>query len=251
MPTIDLNCDMGEGMPHDAQLMAYITSASIACGGHAGDMRMMRRTVRLARKYGVAVGAHPGFPDRRNFGRKPLDISLEALKKSLESQVKALEQIALFEGEAVGYVKPHGALYSLAMDDECHAKCLVQLAAAGRRNVALVGMPHSALEHLCKKSGVTFVREAFPDRAYDEKGKLVPRGNYGAVFSDPSEVARRAVEIPREHGTPSISGEFIRLPGIRTLCIHSDSPNAVESARRSRIELEKAGFTVEPHSTIW
>ncbi|MDQ7778094.1 MAG: 5-oxoprolinase subunit PxpA [Planctomycetota bacterium] len=245
--SMDLNCDCGEGMPHDRELMQYVSSASIACGEHAGDAVLMLRTVRLAKKRGVVIGAHPSFPGRRGFGRlAPKRLDYGRLAKSLFTQISRLNDIAVSQGVAVVFVKPHGALYSVAARDANAARCVVEAAATAAGACTVVGMRRSALGDACRRTGLPFIPEAFPDRAYDRAGTLVSRALPGAVIEDPGQVADRAVRMALRRDVISIEGKRIQLATVRTLCIHGDSAHATEAARAVRRGLETAGVSVEP-----
>jgi 5-oxoprolinase (ATP-hydrolysing) subunit A len=237
---IDLNADMGE-YAGDAQcaveatLMPLITSCSIACGGHAGDDGTMRATARLARNHGVAVGAHPSYPDVKNFGRKSLRGDINALRATISDQVTALRRILDEEGMVLRHVKPHGALYGDAVGDSALAEMLAEAA----HGVALVGPPGSALE-AASVSG--FIAEGFVDRRYLASGALAPRGEPGAVIEDIAARAAQGLTLARSD-TLALADGAITLH-IETLCIHSDSPGAVETAIAVRNGLEADGFTI-------
>lgn len=237
---VDLNADLGEGCGDDAGLMQIITSCNIACGGHAGTVETMRTALHLAKSNGVAVGAHPAFPDPENFGRKPLPLKGEALQTSLMQQISALTELAETYGVTVRHVKPHGALYNMAAKDAGLAADIVTAMSSTLPNAHLVGPPTSALEKAAHGSGTRFVTEGFADRAYETDGSLRSRALPGAVFDTVAaqvEQARRFV----------MAGEVVTLEGkclqqsIDTLCVHGDTPGALAAARAIRVALETEG----------
>jgi len=243
MHTIDLNADMGEyandrERDNEAALMPLISSCSIACGGHAGDKTTMQATVRLAKTHRVSIGAHPAYPDREGFGRRNLEYDSESLQSSLCEQVDSLKSIASGEGSALRHVKPHGALYNAAAKDIALAK-LVAKAAEG---LILVGPPGSALEQAAKETGLAFAAEGFVDRLYQFSGALTPRSEPGAIIEDITARADQALAIAAGNVFKAADGE-LRL-SVKTLCIHSDSPGAVETAKAARAKLEANGFTI-------
>jgi KipI family sensor histidine kinase inhibitor len=241
---VDINCDTGEGMPSDAGLMKLVTTANIACGGHAGDEGLMRRTVRLALENGVAIGAHPGFPDRANFGRKTVEMRMDELQECVASQVRTLAEIAREEGGGISSVKPHGALYNRAMEDGETARRVIEASRAVIAKLTFTGLPGSAMERCCLASNADFVIEGFPDRAYDRGGRLVPRNLQGATIDDAELAASRGVAMASGKPILSIEGAQLRTGPVQTLCIHGDAPNATEIAGALRRQLEGAGFEV-------
>lgn len=239
---IDLNCDLGESFgPYtlgaDAEMMPLITSANVACGLHAGDPEVMARTVALAKAHGVAVGAHPGYPDLQGFGRRAMTISPQALTSALLYQLGALQAFARVQGVELVHVKPHGALNNLAARDYPTALTVAEAVAAYDPNLILVGPGGSELCRAGVDVGLRVANEGFPDRGYLPDGQLMPRGQAGALISDPKQVAQNAVRLARE----GIAGSRID-----TLCLHGDNPQAVENARQVRRALEAAGITICP-----
>jgi len=221
---IDLNCDLGEGCPHDADLMPLITSANVACGFHAGDALTAQRTLALAARHGVLAGAHPGFPDREHFGRRDLAQSPEQVFAESVYQVGALIALARSAGTAIRYIKPHGALYNLACRDEAIARPLV--AVAEFFGLPLLGLPGSRLAALAGQGG--FVAEGFADRRYRPDGSLVPRSEPDAFVEDAVAAVAQVEWLIRERG-------------VRTLCVHGDNPQAVTFVRTLRAALLQAG----------
>jgi UPF0271 protein len=217
---IDLNCDLGEGCPFDAELMPFITSANVCCGTHAGDDETIRRTLALAEKHGVQVGAHPGFADREHFGRRELPLGPDEVGRLCAEQVLRL-------GPAVRYIKPHGALYHMACRDAEIAAAIVGL------GLPVMALPGSAVEAECVRAGVPFIAEGFADRRYLKDGSLVPRGQSEAFVESPDEAVQQARRL-------------IATRHIRTLCVHGDNPEAVAFVRSLREALQEAGFAIRP-----
>jgi UPF0271 protein len=225
---IDLNCDLGEGYPYDAELMPLITSANIACGFHAGDAATAHATLQLAALYGVQVGAHPGFPDREHFGRRELPRTEVQIFQDCVYQIGALAGLARAVGISLRYVKPHGALYNLACRDDAYARPIVE--AACLFDLALMALPESRLE--ARSVGrCPFIREGFADRRYLPDGSLVPRSQPNAFVTDPAEAVRQAEWLLRERG-------------VRTLCVHGDNPQAVVFVRELRNALTAQGIVI-------
>jgi UPF0271 protein len=247
MRTIDLNADLGEapeGMPAflDDEMLALVSSASIACGGHAGDAASMRRAVAAAAAHGVAVGAHPSYPDRAHFGRRSLPIPLEDLEESLVAQLHAL----LDAGADLRYVKPHGALYHDASDDPriaFHVQRAVQRVSGELGRALPILGQRGELEGRVLTSLMPFSYEAFLDRGYDANGWLVPRGEPGALLDDPAVVARRAVRLATEHVIDAVDGTPMVMDAA-SFCLHGDTPGAVEMAHAVRAALDEAGVVV-------
>ncbi|SDG35763.1 5-oxoprolinase subunit PxpA [Microbacterium pygmaeum] len=247
MAWIDLNADLGEtvdGVPtaDDEAMFAVISSASIACGGHAGDAGSMRAAVSRADRFGVRIGAHPSYPDPANFGRRPIDIPMQELSVSLAAQLGALTDA----GADIRYVKPHGALYHSVTTDPVQAtvltRAVVALADRLGHPIAVLGLP-GEIERATRAAGVRFVREAFLDRAYLPDGSLVPRGRARAVLDDPDQVAGRAVRLALHHEVEAIDGTIVRADA-ESLCVHGDSPDAVAMARAVRAALGAEGVDV-------
>ena len=247
MAVIDLNADLGEtvgGLPtaDDDAMFALISSASIACGGHAGDTASMHAAVERAARTGVAIGAHPSYPDRAGFGRTPLAMSAADLRRSLDDQLGTLAAV----GADIRYVKPHGALYHAVRSDAAHARAVVDavaaLAAGLGRAVPILGLD-GAIADDASRAGVPFVREAFLDRGYLPDGGLVPRSDPGALLHDPDEVAARALRLARDGVVEAVDGSLVAT-GAASLCVHGDSPGAVAMARAVRAALDAAGVDV-------
>jgi len=245
---IDLNADVGEGlgpwpMGHDAELIPLVTSVNIACGAHAGDPLTMRRTVRLALEAGVAIGAHPGYPDLLGFGRRDLAMAPDELEASILAQVATLRGVAAAEGGALGHVKPHGALYNRAAVDPAIATAVVAGVAGLDPTLRIVGPPGSRLLEAATDAGLPFLAEGFADRAYEADGRLRSRLLAGAVHHDAAVVAAQAVGIARDAAVTATDGSVLPLHA-DTLCLHGDTPGAVELARAVRAALTAAGVEV-------
>ncbi|MEV7397385.1 5-oxoprolinase subunit PxpA [Aeromicrobium sp. NPDC092404] len=228
---IDLNADLGESWPRwesgeDLALLALVTSANVCCGAYAGDADLMRATCEAAVSRGTSIGAQVGYPDRDNFGRLHLEMPPDELTGELLSQILLLDEIARSVGGTVSYVKPHGALYNAIVDDDVQAQAVVDALQGLAAPLPLLGLPGSVSLSIAEASGIPIVREGFADRAYTSDGRLVPRGEPGAVIDDPVAVAAQAVRL---------------MDSVSSVCVHSDSPGAVELARAVRVALEAAG----------
>ena len=247
---IDLNSDLGEAfgawpMGQDAALMPLISSANVACGFHAGDPATMRATVRLARRHGVAVGAHPGLPDLVGFGRREMQIAPQDVEDLVVYQVGALAAIARSEGVALQHVKAHGALYNRACRDEALAEAIARGVRTVDASLVLFGLPGSALLQAGLDAGLPVAAEAFADRAYQPDGTLAPRSQPGSVIHDVDTVVTRAVAMVTESSVVATDGSRITFEA-DTLCVHGDTPGAVALAAAIRRGLEDAGVTVAP-----
>ena len=242
---MDLNSDVGEGfgpwpMADDGALLELVTSANIACGFHAGDPRTMRRTCETALRHGVAVGAHVGYRDLAGFGRRFVDVDPAELCDDVLYQLGALQGIAAAVGTRVGYVKPHGALYNTIGRHEAQAGAVVDAIGQFDKSLPVLGLPGSRWLELAAEAGIPTVTEAFADRAYTAEGTLVSRKQPGAVLSDPDEVAARCVRLATEGTVVAIDGSVLEVDA-QSVCVHGDSPGAVELARAVRKGLTEAG----------
>lgn len=247
---IDLNCDMGESfgtyrLGNDEPLMPLITSANIACGYHAGDPLVMDRTVRLAAQHSVSIGAHPGFPDRVGFGRRVMQLSPEEIECDVLYQVGALAAFARSVDSELAHVKPHGALYNMAAKDAQVARAIARGVARVDQSLIVVGLAGSALIEAARETGLRVAREGFADRAYEANGSLRSRRLEGAVIHDPKTAAERAVRIARDGIVVAYTGEEIPLQ-VDTICVHGDTPSAVEIVTAIRQWLEEASVKVAP-----
>ena len=228
-PVIDLNADLGEGVTDDAGLLALVTSANVACGFHAGDPELMRAVCDAAAGQGVVVGAQVSYLDREGFGRRPMDVSGDALAAWVAEQLGTLREAARAAGIEVAYVKPHGALYHRVVDDERQAEGVLD----GSDDLPVLGLPGSVILRLAERRGRVVVTEGFPDRGYTANGRLVPRDRAGALVTDRDQVAANAVALA-SGGT------------VRTVCVHGDSAGAVLTAQAVRLALLDAGYAVRP-----
>ena len=250
LASIDLNSDLGEGAGTDAQLMPFISSANIACGGHAGDESTMSATVALARRYKVAVGAHPGYPDRENFGRDPVAMDPDKLSEEVARQIRALRHVD--PDLKISHVKAHGALYNQAWHDKAIAKAIVAgvtTVFTAHTDVALFAAPKSALAEAARGAGLRVVREGFADRAYEKDGTLRSRKLAGALHTDPKVAAKQALSFVRDGGVHAHDGSFLKM-AVDTLCIHGDTPGAPAIAAAVREALTGAGVKVRA-AIIW
>jgi UPF0271 protein len=227
---MDLNCDMGElaDVALEEALMRSVTSANVACGGHAGDAASMERTVRLARQYGVAVGAHPGYPDRANFGRLEMPLSSAQIASAVADQIRALADIA---GELT-HVKPHGALYNVAAKDAGVARAIGEGVASVGRELVLVGLAGSAMLEVWQEMGFRTAAEGFADRRYEPDGSLRSRKFADALITSPGQAAAQALRLAREGGT-------------KTICVHSDTPGSVRILAAVSEALRSVGITLK------
>lgn len=245
---IDLNCDMGESfgaytLGADETLMPYITSANIACGFHAGDPRVMERTVRLALEHQVAIGAHPGFFDLVGLGRRALDATPAEIESDVLYQLGALDAFARAAGAKLAHVKPHGALYNFAAIKPDSARAMANAVARFDANLVLVGLANSALIDAARQAGLRVAREGFCERTYQSDGRLTSRRDPGSLIDDPALAAKQALQIVLEQTVTAVNLDKIPLVA-DTLCIHGDSPNALAIVRAVRAALEKNGVTV-------
>ncbi|MBY0296074.1 MAG: LamB/YcsF family protein [Methylobacterium sp.] len=250
MPTIDLNSDLGEGFGDyragdDAAMLAVVTSANVACGMHAGDPQIMARTFGLARERGVAVGAHPGYPDLWGFGRRVLPYTPAEVERLVVYQVGAAQALATYAGHRITYVKTHGALGNLAAANDEVAMAVARAVRAVDRDLSLLAIALSAQVRAGEALGLDVHQEIFADRGYTEEGLLVPRGQPGAMIEDSEVAAERVVSMVREGAIIAGSGKRLPTP-IRSVCVHGDSHYAVATARTVRARLEQAGVTVAP-----
>jgi 5-oxoprolinase (ATP-hydrolysing) subunit A len=247
---VDLNSDLGESfgaytIGQDPILLTHITSANVACGFHAGDPGVMRATVSQARQHGVAVGAHPGFPDLVGFGRRELHASPREVEDFVVYQIGALSAIAAAQGVRLQHVKPHGALFNMAVRDAALADAIARATAAVDRSLILFGLPGSELIAAGRRAGLPTACEVFADRAYERDGTLVSRRKAGAVIHDPDAVVERVVRMATERTVQAVDGSVVRLE-LDTICVHGDTPGAADLAARIRAALAAAGVDVRP-----
>lgn len=252
--SIDLNSDLGEGfgrweLGDDDALLSIVTSANVACGFHAGDPSIMRRVCRTAVERGVAIGAQVGYRDLAGFGRRFIEVPPDVLADEIVYQIGALDAFARLAGSKVAYVKPHGALYNAIVHHEDHAGAVVAAVRAYDPTLPVLGLPGSVWLRLASEAGLTTVAECFADRAYTPEGTLVPRSRPGAVLHDAEEIARRTVQMALGEPIKAVDGSLLVVRA-QSVCVHGDSPGAVETARAVRETLVAHGVTpatfVEP-----
>jgi UPF0271 protein len=246
---VDLNADVGESfgrwrLGDDAAVLRVVTSANVACGFHAGDPSTLRHTCERAAQSGVVVGAQVGYRDLAGFGRRFLDVEPSELADDVVYQIGALEALARVCGLAVRYVKPHGALYTAVTTHEAQAGAVVDAVRAYDPALPLLGLPGSALLARAERAGLRGVREGFADRAYTPEGTLVPRREPGAVLTDPGEVAGRVVQMVADGRVTAVDGSRVPV-SVESVCLHGDTPGAVEMAAQVRSALTAAGIGIE------
>ena len=245
---IDFNCDMGESfgaykMGLDEDVIKYVTSANIACGFHAGDPMWMRHTVSLAEENGVAIGAHPSFPDLTGFGRRTMTVTPDEARNDVVYQIGALQ--AFTRSKRLQHVKPHGAMYNQAVNDESLAKAICEALLETDPNTVLLALSGSRWIEVAKEMGLRAAREIFADRALNRDGTLVSRSVAGSVIHDTGEVVERSLRMVTEGKATAVTGETIEVRA-DSLCLHGDTPGAVEMARALRQALESDGVDIVP-----
>lgn len=237
---IDLNADVGEECGDDAALIPLLTSANVACGAHAGDAAVMRRTVGLCLQYGVRIGAHVSYPDREHFGRRDMSLPPAELKAHALDQLQALAAVAHAAGTRVTYLKAHGALYNRMADDAAVADAVLAALKDFDPGLKLLTLPGSIAMGRARSAGIDAIGEAFADRGYRDDARLQPRSESGAVISDAAQVAARGLRLVQEGMIESISGKIVPVAA-RSLCVHGDTPGSVGLTRALRAALEGAG----------
>ncbi|MEY3475301.1 MAG: hypothetical protein RL087_1759 [Pseudomonadota bacterium] len=247
---IDLNSDLGEGfgpwtMGDDAAMLQLVSSANVACGGHAGDPETMFRTLQIAVKNGVVVGAHPGYADREGFGRRIIPMTPAEVGRMVAAQVGSLQAIASLAGTKVRYVKPHGALGNLAADNADVARAIVQAVQGISRELAVLAISGTVLEHEARSAGLSVYSEVFADRGYLSTGRLVPRSRPDAMIHDVDHAVQRLLRLLESGLMPVVDGEPIRLAA-HSICVHGDSAGAVDMARAIRQRLQDHGVRIAP-----
>jgi UPF0271 protein len=240
---VDLNADLGEGAADDAELLALVTSANIACGWHAGDARLMQATVDAALERGVAIGAHPSYPDRDNFGRSEMQLTAAQVRADVIYQVGALAALVRAAGGRLHHVKPHGALYNQAARDPVLADAIATAVLDVDPGLALYGLAGSELLRAAERAGLRPVAEVFADRGYRADASLVPRSQPGAMVSNVTEAVARTLRMVREGVVVAVTGEVVPL-NAQTLCLHGDGPHALAFARAIHAALLDAGITI-------
>lgn len=247
---IDINSDVGESfgaytIGHDAGLMKSITSANVAAGFHAGDPSVLRETIRLAKANGVAVGAHPGFPDLAGFGRRELNVTAREAEDFVLYQIAAVAGVAAAEGVSLQHVKPHGALFNMAVRNAELAAAIARAIVAFDRSLILFGLPGSEILAAGRAAGLRVAAEVFADRAYEPDGSLASRRKAGSVIHDADAVVARAVRMAKERTVVAVDGSVVPLEA-DTICVHGDTPGSDVLAARIRAGFEQAGVAVQP-----
>lgn len=242
---VDLNADLGEGAGHDEALLQLVSSANIACGLHAGSPEMMRESILAAKNNGVAIGAHPSFDDRENFGRREVRLPGDEIFRLVVSQLEAFQNAAQAVGVRPHHVKPHGALYNMAARDEEIADAIVRALLAVDAKLVLFGPALSALARMAEANEIRLGREVFADRNYMPDGSLVPRGHPAALLHDAEEAADRVYEMLLHNKVRAIDGSELRVE-VDTICVHGDTPGAVQFAQQLRFALHQMGVVVAP-----
>ncbi len=248
MLSIDLNCDMGESfgawrMGNDAELMNYVSSVNIACGFHAGDASVMRKTVEISLEKGVAVGAHPSFPDLQGFGRRQMSLSAQEIFDIVLYQVSALKGICEASGAGLHHVKPHGALYNQAAKDSQIARTIAKAVKAIDKNLVFYGLSGSCLISEAENLGLKTASEVFADRTYQADGSLTPRSETNALIEDSKQAVSQVLQMIKEQTVTATSGENVPL-NAETICIHGDGENALNFARTIREKLINNGIQI-------
>ncbi|PZW41142.1 LamB/YcsF family protein [Pseudomonas sp. URMO17WK12:I2] len=254
MPTIDLNSDLGESfgqwsMGDDAAMLDIVTSANVACGFHAGDPAGILRTLKAAAAKGVTIGAHVAYPDLVGFGRRNMDIASDELSADVVYQIGALQALATAAGTRVRYVKPHGALYNTIAHDTRQALAVIEAIRAVDARLVLVALAGSPLIELARREGLTCIAEAFADRAYTPQGTLVSRREPGAVLHDAEQVARRMLRLVQSGEVEAIDGSITRVEA-DSICVHGDSPGAIQMACEVRQLLEQSGVSLQAFAGV-
>ncbi|MGC8999020.1 MAG: LamB/YcsF family protein [Candidatus Bathyarchaeia archaeon] len=250
---VDINCDLGESfgafkVGNDAEIMPYITSANVACGFHAGEPLTMAQTIALAKKHGVAVGAHPGYPDLMGFGRREMQLTSEEAKSYIIYQIGALQAFAKVFGVNLQHVKPHGAMYNMALKDRELSRAIAEAIAKLDLDLIVFAPPKSALAEMAANTGLRVAYEFFADRAYNSDGSLVSRKMPGAIIEKPDKALKRALRAVKEGVVEAFDGTLVELGQVHTICVHGDTPTAVKLAEALKKGLVKAGIEVKPVS---
>lgn len=237
--SIDINVDVGEGAGNELEIIPYVSSINIACGGHAGDASTIDSVLQIAKKHNVRVGAHPGFEDRINFGRIPLKISISELRESLSKQMSLIQYLAIENGVALSYIKPHGALYHLACSDIKYARLIFEFL---DENMGLMGLPKSVLERVCREQKTEFITEGFADRVYEANGNLRKRMLKGSIYTSFDDIMNQVIELCNNKVT-SFSNERIGLC-VDSICFHGDHKHSEEMIKKVVGELKRLGVEI-------
>ena len=242
--TIDINVDVGEGVNNEKQLMPYISSCNIACGGHAGDLETMQTVVKLAKQYRVKIGAHPSFPDKVNFGRQIMEISKARLFKSIREQINSLIIVLRKENARLQHIKPHGALYNLAVCDASIATVIIEAIKSISLPIKLYAPYNSVIAELATIENIPVVFEAFADRNYNDDITLVSRKETNAIISDSNEMFNHVFKMIKQQKVKTITGVEVKIIA-NTFCVHGDNPNAVHLIKDLKEKLEQFNITIK------
>jgi UPF0271 protein len=242
--TININVDVGEGVNNEPQLMPYISSCNIACGGHAGDSKTMRTVVKLAKQYNVKIGAHPSFPDKENFGRQPIEISSAALFKSIREQINSLIKVLREENARLNHIKTHGALYNLAAINTSTAAVIIEAVKSISLPLKLYVPYKSVIAELALNENIPIVYEAFADRNYNDDLTLVSRNEKNAIISDSEELFNHVFRMIKQQKVKTIHGVEVELKA-KTFCIHGDNPEAINLIKDLKEKLEQVHISIE------
>lgn len=242
--TVDLNCDLAEGMPNDALIMPFISSANIACGYHAGDTQLMEKTVELCLANKVAIGAHPGLNDRPNFGRIDVHLSENELYDLMSDQLYLLQEICHEQGTSLHHVKPHGALYNMAARSRHISYVLAKAVKDFNPGLVFYGLSGSCMIEEAKASGLATASEVFADRTYQEDGSLTPRSSPNALIEDPTRVLQQVIQMIKQRRVTAITKKEISIHA-ETVCIHGDGAHAVEFSKQMNRMLEQSGIIIK------
>ncbi|HMQ49549.1 MAG TPA: 5-oxoprolinase subunit PxpA [Saprospiraceae bacterium] len=250
MPTIDINCDLGESFVHyamgnDEAVFPFITSCNVACGFHGGDPLHIENTIRKALTYGINIGAHPSYPDLQGFGRRPMKIAPEELKALLKYQIAAVKGLTESLGGRLKHVKPHGALYNAAAVDEWEAECVLEAVAEMDGQLILLGMAGSVMEEMAHKRGMPFIAEAFADRAYTAAGLLKSRKEPDSVIFDPHQAAHQVLNLVERQEVRSDTGAWVTVKA-QSICLHGDNPNVVAIVQTIHLILSQNSISISP-----
>lgn len=244
MLSVDINCDMGEGIGNDEQIMPFISSASIACGYHAGDESTMRQTIDYCIKYNVAIGAHPSFADKENFGRSEMNLQANEIYELISEQVKILFSIANEKGAKLHHVKPHGALYNMAATNQSLAAAIAKAIKNIDSSLIVYGLANSYSIDEAKKIGLQTANEVFADRTYQDDGTLTSRKLPNALIEDPDRAIAQVLQMIKNKTVNSVSGKVVSMTA-ETICIHGDGKHAVEFAMNINKQLKKEGIDIK------
>lgn len=244
MRSIDINCDMGEGIGNEEQLMPFISSANIACGAHAGSEEEMQRIVELCIKYDVAIGAHPSFPDRKNFGRTEMYLPMKEVFETVKAQIESLQEIVFKAGAVLHHIKPHGALYNMAAKDKTLAISIAEAAKAVNSKLLFYGLSGSVMTDAAAQVGLCAAQEVFADRTYQPDATLTPRTQSNSLIENTHDALKQVLQIIKEKKVTAVNGKAIAI-NADTVCIHGDGIHAVEFAKSIKEFLNREGIIIQ------